>query len=235
MMKYPFIFFDLGQTLIDEWDYIAYFEQRFLELLNGFGARIDQRNYHAIRDSIIRDRKIGHGSIKELITEVCRLLSPPGYEKVISSRIEPQVKQGRHDLFRFFDEAEPTLQALSKYSEMGIIANQSEDILELIEKTGFGRFFKVQAISSSLKLKKPDRKIFELALKQAGRHAKDCIMVGDRLDTDICPANTLGMTSIRTTNSLFALQVPTRVCERPEYTVARLSEIPRILESIIMS
>jgi HAD superfamily hydrolase (TIGR01549 family) len=235
MTKFPFIFFDLGQTLIDEWDFITYFDQKFLETLNGFGARIDQRNYHAVRDSIIRDRKIGHGSIKELITEVCRLLSPPGYEKVISSRIEPQVKQGRHDLFRFFDEAEPTLQALSKYSEMGIIANQSEDILELIEKTGFDRFFKVQAISSSLKLKKPDRKIFELALKQAGRHAKDCIMVGDRLDTDICPANTLGMTSIRTTNSLFALQVPTRVCERPEYTVARLSEIPRILESIIMS
>jgi putative hydrolase of the HAD superfamily len=55
-----FIFFDLGQTLIDEWDFIAYFDQKFLEMLNGFGARIDQRNYHAIRDSIIRDRKIGH-------------------------------------------------------------------------------------------------------------------------------------------------------------------------------
>jgi HAD superfamily hydrolase (TIGR01549 family) len=235
MMKYPFIFFDLGQTLVDEWDYIAYFEQRFLELLNGFGARIDQRNYHAIRDSIIRDRKIGHGSIKELITEVCRLLSPPGYEKVISSRIEPQVKQGRHDLFRFFDDAEPTLQALSQYCEMGIIANQSEDVLQLIQKAGFGGFFKVQAISSSLKLKKPDSKIFQLALKQAGRNAKDCIMVGDRLDTDICPANTLGMTTIRTTNSLFALQAPTKVCEHPAYTVAGLSEIPKILESIFMS
>jgi FMN phosphatase YigB (HAD superfamily) len=230
-----FIFFDLGQTLIDEWDFIAYFDQKFLEMLNGFGARIDQRNYRAVRDSVIRDRKIGRGSVKELITEVCRLLSPPGYEKVIASRLEPHVKQGRHDLFRFFDDAEPTLQALSKYCEMGIIANQSEDILELIKKAGFDRFFKVQAISSSLKLRKPDSKIFELALNQAGRHGKDCIMVGDRLDTDICPANTLGMTTIRTTNSLFALQVPTRVCEQPEYTVASLSEIPKILESIIMS
>jgi hypothetical protein len=35
-----FIFFDLGQTLIDEWDYIAYFDQKFLELLNGFGAKL---------------------------------------------------------------------------------------------------------------------------------------------------------------------------------------------------
>ncbi|HEY6757089.1 MAG TPA: HAD family hydrolase [Nitrososphaera sp.] len=235
MTTFPFIFFDLGQTLIDEWDFIAYFDQKFLEMLNGFGARIDQRNYQAVRDSIIRDRKIGHGSVRELIIEVCRILSPPGYEKVIASRLEPQVKQGRRDLFRFFDDAKPTLQELSKYCQMGIIANQSEDITELIERTGFDRFFKVQAISSSVKIRKPDSEIFELAIKQAGRHAKDCIMVGDRLDTDICPANTLGMTTIRTTDSLFALQVPTKVCEHPAFTAAHLSEIPKILESIIIS
>jgi FMN phosphatase YigB (HAD superfamily) len=230
-----FIFFDLGQTLIDEWDYIAYFDQKFLELLNGFGARIDQRNYQAVRDSIIRDRKIGHGSVKELVIEVCKLLSPPGYEKVIASRLEPHIRQGRRELFKFFDDAEPTLEALSKYCEMGIIANQSEDVAELIQKAGFDKFFKVQTISSSVKLEKPDSKIFELALKQAGQSAEDCIMVGDRLDTDICPANTMGMTTIRTTNSLFALQVPRRACEEPTYTVARLSEIPEILESIIIS
>lgn len=235
MTTFPFIFFDVGQTLIDEWDYIAYFDQKFLEVLNGFGARIDQRNYHAIRDSIIRDRKIGHGSVKELVIEVCKLLSPPGYEKVIASRLESQIRQGRRDLFKFFDDAESTLQALSKYCQMGLIANQSEDILELLEKSGFDRFFRVKAISSSVKLKKPDSKIFELALREAGQNAEDCIMVGDRLDTDICPANTIGMTTIRTTNSLFALQVPKRACEHPSYTVARLSEIPELLESIIIS
>jgi FMN phosphatase YigB (HAD superfamily) len=236
MMTYPsFIFFDLGQTLIDEWDYIAYFDQKFLELLNGFGARIDQRNYYAVRDSIIRDRKIGHGSVKELVTEVCKLLSPPGYEKVIASRLEPHIRQGRRDLFKFFDDAEPTLKALSKYCEMGIIANQSQDVAELIQKGGLSKFFKVQTISSSVKLKKPDSKIFELALRDAGQDAEDCIMVGDRLDTDICPANRLGMTTIRTTNSLFALQVPSKVCEHPTYTVAHLSQIPEILESIIIS
>jgi putative hydrolase of the HAD superfamily len=235
MTTFPFIFFDVGQTLIDEWDYIAYFDQKFLEVLNGFGARIDQRNYHAIRDSIIRDRKIGHGSVKELVIEVCKLLSPPGYEKVIARRLESQIRQGRRDLFKFFDDAESTLQALSKYCQMGLIANQSEDILELLEKSGFDRFFRVKAISSSVKLKKPDSKIFELALREAGQNAEDCIMVGDRLDTDICPANNMGMTTIRTTNSLFALQVPKRACEHPSYTVARLSEIPELLESIIIS
>jgi FMN phosphatase YigB (HAD superfamily) len=231
----PFVFFDLGQTLIDEWEFVAYFDQKFLELLNGFGARIDQRNYHAIRDSIIRHRKIGYGSVKELVIEVCRLLSPPGYEKVIMSRLEPNIKDGRRDFFKFFKDAEPTLKAISTYCEIGIIANQSEDVMDLIQKSGFTELFKVQTISSSVKLKKPDLKIFELALKQAGRDAEDCIMVGDRLDTDICPANKLGMTTIRTTNSLFAVQVPSRACEHPDFTVTNLSEIPEILESIIIS
>jgi FMN phosphatase YigB (HAD superfamily) len=235
LFTYPFIIFDLGQTLIDERDYISHFDQKFIELLNGFGARIDKPNYHAIRNSIIRDRKIGHGSVEELVIEVCRLLSPPGYERVIVSRLEPHIKQGRRDLFKFFDDARPTLEALSKICEMGIIANQSQDVTDLIQKTGFNKFFKVQTISSSVKLKKPDLRIFELALKQAGRNAEDCIMVGDRLDTDICPANKLGMTTIRTINSLFALQVPSRACEQPDYTVSQLSEIPQILESIIIS
>jgi putative hydrolase of the HAD superfamily len=232
-MQSPFIFFDLGQTLVDEWDFIANFDQKFLELLNGFGARIDQRNYRAVRDSMIRDRKIGYGSVRELVVEVCKMLSPPGYEKVIGDRLEPQIKHGRRELFRFFDDAGPTLQTLSKYCEMGLIANQSEDIHELLEKSNLRRFFKVQAISSYVKLKKPDLKIFELALSQAGRPARDCIMVGDRLDTDICPASVLGMTTIRTTNSLFALQVPAQECEHATYTVACLSEIPKIVESII--
>lgn len=232
-MPNPFIFFDMGQTLVDEWDFIIHLDQKFLELLNGFGARIDQRNYRAVRDSIIRDRKIGHGSVKELVVEVCRMLSPPGYEKVIADRLEPQIIPDRRDLFRFFDDAESTLRALSKHCEMGLIANQSEDILELLEKSGLQRFFKVQAISSIVRLKKPDPRIFELALKQAGRSARECMMVGDRLDTDICPANTFGMTTIRTTNSLFALQVPKQKCEHAAYTVAHLSEIPRIIESII--
>ena len=227
------MFFDLGQTLINEWDFIAHFDEKFLELLNGFGARIDQRNYRAVRDSIIRDRKIKNGSLRELVIEISRTLSPSGYDRVIADRLEPQIREGRLELFQLFDDAKPTLRALSKHCDMGLIANQSEDILFLLEKWGLARFFSVQVISSSVKMKKPDLRIFELAMKQAGRSANECIMVGDRLDTDICPANLLGMTTIRLTNSLFALQVPLQDCEHPTYTTARLSEIPRITEIIM--
>ena len=232
-MDKPFVFFDLGQTLVDESEFINHFDQKFLELLNGFGAKIDQRGYRAVRDSVIRDRRIGHGSLSALIAEVCSLVLSPGYGRVVSERLEPQIPKARKDLFRFYDVAKAILRNLADEGyEMGLIANQSEDIMDLLKRSGLGEYFKVSVISSLVRLKKPDPRIFHLALSKAGREAANCIMVGDRLDTDICPANRLGMKTIRTTNSLFRLQNPISECENPTFSVSTISEIPEILERI---
>jgi hypothetical protein len=86
-MKRPFMFFDLGQTLVNEWDFINYFDKEFLGILNAFGAKIDSRNYRAVRDNVIRNRQIGHESVRRLVTEVCKLISQPGYCKIITKRL----------------------------------------------------------------------------------------------------------------------------------------------------
>lgn len=228
----PFVFFDLGQTLVSEWDFINHFDAKFLELLNGYGARIDMRNYRAVRDSIIRNRGIGHGSVKELVVKVCEAVLPAGYGDAVLRRIGPEISEGRRTLFRFADGSEDVLKTLSRRCDLGIIANQSEDIVGLLKNSGFDRYFQVQTISGAVKLKKPDPRIFQLALKEAGREPADCIMVGDRLDTDICPANKLGMKTIRVTDSLFALQEPREDCEHPAFTAAKLTEVPAIVERI---
>ena len=228
-----FIFFDLGQTLISEWEFIDRFDNRFLELLNGFGARIDMRNYLAVRNSIIRDRKIGHGSVRELASEVCKAILPQGYSEPIVRRMDPSVREGRRTLFRIADGAESVLKQLSRKYDLGVIANQSEDVLALLKSSGLGEYFKVKAISATVGLKKPSPEIFALALKEAGHEAKECIMVGDRLDTDICPANKLGMKTIRVTDSLFALQEPREECEYPTTTVTKLTLVPLAVEKII--
>lgn len=230
----PIIFFDLGQTLVNEWDFINYFDKQFLEVLNGFGARIDTRNYRAVRDNVIRNRQIGHGSVRELVTVVCNLISQPGYGKIILNRLEPQIQEGRRKFLRLFDDAEDTMIVLSRQHNLGIIANQTKDIERLLDDSDISRFFKVKVISSEFGIEKPDPRIFQLAMDLAAVSSpKDCIMVGDRLDTDIRPANALGMKTIRTTNSLFKLQEPTCRLERPTYTVDSLSEIPYVLKRII--
>jgi FMN phosphatase YigB (HAD superfamily) len=102
-------------------------------------------------------------------------------------------------------------------------ANQTKDIVRLLDDSNISRFFKVKIISSGVGIEKPDLRIFQLALYLTeARSPKDCIMVGDRLDIDILPANLLGMKTIRTTNSLFKLQEPMSGSECPRYTVSNL-------------
>jgi HAD superfamily hydrolase (TIGR01549 family) len=234
MTETPFIFFDLGQTLVDEWRFIEYIENKLLEVLNGFGARIDLRNYKAVRDNVIRNRMIGNGSTRELIIEICRLITQRGYERIIADRLEYDIQYGRKKLFRFYYDAEETLSLLSQKYKLGIIANQSNDVLQLLDKFNFRDFFNVVIISSEVNINKPDPRIFQLAMNRAANNSnlKCYVMIGDRLDTDISPANKLGMKTIRYTNSLFRLQEPIDESEMATHVVNRLSEIPGILQEI---
>ena len=232
-MQKPFVFFDLGQTLIDEWDFIQYFDGRLLEMLNGFGARIDRRNYIALRDNMIRDRMIGTGSVRELLEQIARHALPAGYDKAIFIRMQAELSSARKQFFRLAEGVSDVLAWLGQQGyEVGTIANQSSDITEILQAAGIDKIFKVKAISSEQNLSKPDLRIFNNAIRLAGRQAAECVMIGDRLDTDIAPANQLGMTTIRTTNSLFALQAPTSPIEVPKFTVSRLAEIPETLDKI---
>jgi HAD superfamily hydrolase (TIGR01549 family) len=232
MIETLFIFFDLGQTLVDEWRFIEYLDNKLLEVLNGFGARIDLRNYRAVRDNVIRNRMIGNGSIRELIIEICRLVTQRGYERIIADRLEYDIKHGRRELFRFYYDAEQTLSILSQKYKLGIIANQSRDVLQLLDKFNFRDFFNVVIISSEVNMNKPDPRIFQLAMDRAANNSKRYVMIGDRLDTDISPANKLGMKTIRYTNSLFRLQEPIDESEMATHVVNRLSNIPGILQEI---
>ncbi len=230
-----FLFFDLGQTLINEWEMICHLDRIFLELLEGFGTKIDRLNYVAIRNNIIRNRIIGNGGIREMIFEVCRLLRPEGYGRIILQHFEPYIEYERKNHLTLYDDALATLSELAKKYQMGIIANQNGDVLPLMQKYGITGFFKVLVLSSQIGFRKPDRRIFDTALLKAGKSAPECVMIGDRLDTDIKPANELGMKTIRITNSLFSQQEPLSESEHPTVTIKRLREIPSAMVRISRS
>lgn len=221
-----FLFFDLGQTLINEWEMIRYLDSIFLELLEGFGTKIDRLNYIAIRNNVIRNRIIGNGDFEELIFEVCKLLRPQGYGRLIFQHFQPHIQYARQKHLTLYDDALPTLTQLRKKYQMGIIANQSGHALSLLQKYGMMGLFEAVVFSSQTGFRKPDRRIFEAALLSAGKSGPDCVMIGDRLDTDIKPANELGMKTIRITNSLFSQQEPLTDSEHPTLTIKRLGEIP---------
>lgn len=228
----PFIFFDLGQTLIDEWSFVGYFDELLFKTLNDYGARIDQRNYFTLRNNLVQDRKFGSSGFLEMVSLMSKLTLPRGYESTINAILKEDLLRNKRELIKLFGEVPKIIPFLSKKYSLGIISNNSSGSANLLKRYDLDKYFEVVCLSESIGFRKPDHKIFQEALAAADTTIDNCIMVGDRLDIDIKPANELGMKTIRTMNSLYKIQRPSADKENPLFTINSLTELPEILSFI---
>lgn len=228
----PFIFFDLGQTLIDEWSYVTYFDKLLFQTLNDYGARIDQRNYYTLRNDLVRNRKFGSSGFLEIISLMVRLILPQGYDSVIFNVLKTDLLENKRKLVRLFSQVNYLIPLLSEKYSLGIISNNSSGSANLLHKHDLDKHFKIVCLAEDIGFKKPHYKIFQKALLDSNSNVDSCIMVGDRLDIDILPANELGMKTIRTMDSLYKIQEPVDKKETPLFTINSLSELPEVLSRI---
>lgn len=91
---------------------------------------------------------------------------------------------------------EEAARRLARHYRLGIIANQPKEVLPLLEERGLLDLFEVHGVSAMLGLEKPDPRIFEWALEQAGVEPHEALMIGDRVDNDIRPAKQLGLRTL---------------------------------------
>ena len=99
----------------------------------------------------------------------------------------------------------------------------------VITNTGLKDYFDTIVISGELGVEKPDRRIFEVALKSLGVKAENAVMVGNRVDADIVGANRSGMTSVWFKwNNRYPASI--NACEKkPDFTIRSLFELPNVL------
>jgi putative hydrolase of the HAD superfamily len=223
-MKKLFLIFDLGQTLINEWNFLKFFDQKLLELINGFGGRIDWRNYITLRNNIIKNRMIGNGGMEEFIITICRLILPIGYDRIILKKINSDLSYGKRKYFCLNDGAKKIIETMS---------NQPKEAIEPLINANILSLFNRVVIPSKIKIKKSHEKFLFEGINFTGFPASRCIMIGDRLDIDILPANKLGMKTIRFTDSLFHMQSAKIKLEIPTYTIKKLEEIPNVIKDIL--
>jgi FMN phosphatase YigB (HAD superfamily) len=70
------------------------------------------------------------------------------------------------------------------------------EIVRKLRAWGIAHHFDILALNSVVGFQKPDARLYEWAIDQAGCRPHDAIMVGNRLDMDIVPAENLGMRTI---------------------------------------
>ena len=227
----PFIFFDLGQTLIDEWDYIKYFDRLLFQTLNDYGARIDYRNYNTLRNNILINRKIGSSGFIDLVLIMTQFILPKGYDLIIYEKLKNNLLENKKKLIKLYSDVTDVIPLLSKNYSLGIISNNSTGSADLFIKNNLNNYFKIICLSQNIGIRKPNHGIFIKAMEDSCVSKQNCVMVGDRLDIDIYPANVLGIKTIRTLNSIYRVQKPINHNEKPLNEINSLSELPNILST----
>ena len=199
------IFFDIGSTLIDE--SVAY-RKRIERTISGTNVTYDD--------------------FYNKMVEISKY-NQSGYNKALEAYGLKMAPWNSDDEF-VYPEAENCLCELSKHYKIGIIANQNLGSEERLEKLGLLKYIDLVIASAEEGVSKPDLRIFQIALARADCKPDDAIMVGDRLDNDIIPANKIGMKTVWIKQGFSKYSSPKEKEEQPDWTVYRLGEINDILK-----
>jgi HAD superfamily hydrolase (TIGR01549 family) len=128
------------------------------------------------------------------------------------------------------EEATDVLQKLHGKYRLGLISNLAipECGWELLEKLKLKKYFDVILISGEINKRKPSREVFEKALNTLGVEACKAVFIGDMFDLDVAGPKKVGMKTILIKRR--KIETEENLNFKPDKTVTRLSEIPKILE-----
>ncbi len=228
--EYKHLYFDLDQTL---WDFQASSRKTLTDLcIEFFHQQIPEPEkflevYYPINDSLwVKYRK---GELNKATLRIKRFQDSLGYfgiyengviELFCQKYIEQAPRQtitipGAHDILEYLK---------AKGYKMYLLTNGFKEIQEIkIETNNFSQYFEKMITSEDAGVQKPNRKIFEYALKLVNARKNESIMIGDDINTDILGAKQFGMDCVYF-NPL------RRVHEiKPTYDIAFLSDLKMFL------
>lgn len=199
------IFFDIGSTLVDE--SVAY-QNRIERTITGTNVTYDD--------------------FYNKMVEISKY-DQSGYNKALEAYGLKMAPWNSIDEF-VYPEAENCLSELSKNYKIGIIANQNLGSEERLEKFGLLKYIDLVIASAGEGVAKPDLRIFQIALDRANCKPEEAVMVGDRIDNDIIPANKIGMTTVWIKHGFGGYAELKEIEEHPDYTINNLNDLLNLLE-----
>ncbi len=125
-----------------------------------------------------------------------------------------------------YAEVPEALKSLEGFT-LGVISNIDNDLLEvLLESSDFGDIFALIVTSEDVRAYKPDRRIFEAALRKAGCRPEEALHVGDSPVDDVLGPKRMGMMAgwVNRRGDELKGRIP-----RPDFTVRDLQEAARLI------
>ncbi len=243
-MSITTVLFDLGSTLIydrDPWPPIfAAADRSLAACLHAAGLPLDENSFctefGGFLDTYYADR--GDGIIeKTTSTALSDFLLSQGFPGVpdglIRRALDAMYTVTQQNWF-LEEDALPTLEILRQRGfHIGLISNTADDtnVQQLIDRFALRPFFEVIITSAAVGLRKPDPRLFQLALDHFQVPPASALMVGDSLEADIIGANRLGLYSVWITRR--AASIPEGdLSIQPQAVISVLSRLPALLEEL---
>jgi HAD superfamily hydrolase (TIGR01549 family) len=213
------VFFDIGGVMYDDTVYARSWRKALRESGAVFTDEEFETEYTATRAA-------QSGSFRVRLTH--RFLGNDADLEAVEARA---TKYWSYPPTALYPDVLPCLEALDGRYRLGVIANQPSSVRGAMEREGLTGFFEVWGVSDDLGLQKPDPKLFEHVLSTAGVPPAHTVMLGDRLDYDVRPAQTAGMRAIWVLRGEAPDEPTPEQVAVPDATVRSLAEIPETLES----
>lgn len=213
------IFFDVGDTLLDEQDSMSDWCRQVAEILPRFGRTVTAAD-------VWNARQNAYAEMAPIVLR--RLFDLLSVNNDDASAVLDLAKYN-HAMEQPFPGTSDVLKNLAARFKLGVIANQAEGTAQRLCGHGWEDIFSVCISSTEAGLRKPDPAIFHLALKEANCAAENAVMIGDRIDNDIAPAKSLGMQTIRLKQGMSRYQNPRSPTEEPHATLSSIIELPPLL------
>lgn len=195
------LFFDVGSTLVNETEAYAH---RIRDMISGTDITFEQ----------FQNKRIEYA--KQNLRGDLEAMNYFGLTKT----------PWHHEDEKPYNDAEDILKNLkTKGYKIGVIANQSLGTRDRLDNWGLMKYIDLVIASAEEGVAKPSPEIFNRALERAGCKAENAVMIGDRLDNDICPAKKLGMKTIWAKFDFSAYQTPQSSNDEPDMIIDTLSDL----------
>ncbi len=243
-MNISVILFYLGSTLLFSrypWQPIFQAaENELLKILTQEGLHVDQRPLNPGKEGFLAayyaDR--GAGAIeKTAMAFLKEILIQHGYplfsDHVLRNALDAMYRVTQQNWYLETDAVQVLDHLKNRTYRLGIVSNTSDDqnAQQLIDRYHLRSYFEKIITSAACGIRKPDPRIFQLALDHFQVPPSQVMMVGDTLDADILGANQLGLYSVWITrrvehreDGLLPIQ--------PQAVIASLSDLPGLLSDL---
>jgi putative hydrolase of the HAD superfamily len=199
------IMLDAGGTL---WDMKPSVSELFLRMLKESGSRVSKER---LRESIRKaDRhfdedfaqldgvheedfwkKYDRFVLKDLDLEI----KPDVFSKKLSSEYRHVVS--KVESWVEYSDAHPFLRDLRKRDmKVGLVSNATDLTRRVLKNLEMDKYFDFVVLSAEVGARKPNKRIFTIAAKEAGASPSRCLFLGDKLAVDVKGASNAGMNAV---------------------------------------